>query len=139
MKAEGTSEETELYRAGTTDRVTRLPSRLFFVDVLKIILEQSLRMKAPGTFVMILLDGSWIAQEGEQHDRVAGAIARVLKRLTRSTDLVARLASDRFGLYLTGTNLPGAKVFVERVRAGIASASKALGAAGPVHACFGIS
>src|SRR5262245_59310218 len=91
------SAETALYRAGTTDKVTRLPSRRFFVDVLKIVLEQSRRMKAPGTFVMILLDGAWIAQEGEQHDRVAGAIARVLRRLTRSTDIVSRLAADRFG------------------------------------------
>jgi len=146
MKSEGSGSaaarqlaETELYRAGTTDAVTRLPSRLFFIDVLKIVLEQSRRMKAPGTFVMILLDGAWIAQEGEHHDRVAGAIARVLRRLTRNTDIVSRLAADRFGLYLTGTDLAGAKIFVERLRSGIAVASKALGTAGPVQACFGVA
>lgn len=133
--------ETELYRIGTLDSVTSLPNRLFFVDLLKYEMERSRRTKVSGTFVMILLDGGWVARKGEEHDAVVGAVARVLRRIIRTTDLVARLGSDRFGVYLPMTDFTGAREFAERVRKSLAVASRAIGHGHSLHtsAHFGLA
>src|SRR5688572_15000184 len=134
VDAETRLSEEELYRLGTRDAVTGLPNRLFFIDLLKIELEQGRRSKSAGTFVMILLGGEWLARRGEEHDRVADAVGRVLRRVIRTTDIVGRLASDRFGVYLPFTDVAGTQLFADRMKRSLASASKALGAAGPIHA-----
>lgn len=119
--------ESELYKAATRDPVTGLPNRPHFVDMLSYELNRCRRTKSNGTFVLVVLDEERIAPGSEEYDRLVGAIARVLRKTSRTTDIIARLGGHRFGVLLTATDLAGARRFVDRVRRSLNSASRAVG------------
>ncbi len=119
--------ETEFYRIATRDGATGLANRPFFVDLLTLELGRGKRTKQTGTFVLMLLDEGRTSPGTEEWNRLVAATSRVLKRTARGTDLLSRLGSDRFGVFLTGTDLDGARRFIDRVRRSLASSARAAG------------
>jgi diguanylate cyclase (GGDEF)-like protein len=128
--------ESELYRLATRDAATGLANRPFFVDLLTLELGRCRRSRLSGTFVLMLLDEGKTAPGSNEWTRLIGAVSRVLKRTARGTDLLSRLGSDRFGVFLTSTDLEGAARFIDRVRRSLASSARAAGGEGDKPAAF---
>jgi diguanylate cyclase (GGDEF)-like protein len=119
--------ESEFYRMATRDSSTGLANRPFFVDLLTLELGRCRRSKETGTFVLVLVDEARETPGTDEFQRLVAAISRVLKRTARGTDILARLGSDRFGVFLTATDVEGARRFIDRVRRSLASSSRAAG------------
>jgi diguanylate cyclase (GGDEF)-like protein len=119
--------ESEFYRLATRDGATGLANRPFFVDLLTLELGRCRRTRQEGTFVLTLVDESRTTPGTEEWKQLISVVARVLKRTARGTDLLSRLGTDRFGVFLTVTDLDGARKFVDRVRRSLASSARAAG------------
>lgn len=71
---------------------------------------------------LVLLDLDRFKSYNDEYGHPAGddllrGMGRVLRTLARETDLVARIGGEEFALVLPETDLPGARVLAERVRA----------------------
>ncbi|MFN3296008.1 GGDEF domain-containing protein [Caldimonas sp.] len=70
---------------------------------------------------VLVLDIDHFKNVNDQHghqvgDRVLKALSALVHRAKRETDLFARLGGEEFCLVLPGTDVPGARVFAERLR-----------------------
>lgn len=70
---------------------------------------------------VLVLDIDHFKSVNDQHghqvgDRVLKALSALVHRAKRETDLFARLGGEEFCLVLPGTDVPGARVFAERLR-----------------------
>lgn len=70
---------------------------------------------------VLVLDIDHFKNVNDQHghqvgDRVLKALSALVQRAKRETDLFARLGGEEFCLVLPGTDVPGARVFAERLR-----------------------
>jgi diguanylate cyclase (GGDEF)-like protein len=104
------------------DPLTRLLNRRGLENALHITLAQASRQHSPTAAVMVDIDHFKVVNDNFGHeagDQVIRQIAKVLKRLSRSGDVVARTGGEEFLLVLPGTELDGARVMAERIRADI--------------------
>ena len=106
------------------DPITRLPNRESILAALARECFRASAGRAPVSAVLLDLDG--IAAIRAQHGRVAGAealrrYARLLRRLTRATDVLGRLEEHAFLLVLSAW-APEAWRCAERLRAAVAQA-----------------
>lgn len=93
----------ELEGQAERDDVTGLPNRTRFLDEVERVVGHANRHGIPAALLYIDLDG--LAQINARHGRIAGDaalrhVARLLSRLIRSTDMLARIGGDQFGLIL---------------------------------------
>ena len=104
------------------DPLTRLLNRRGLENALHITMAQASRQHSSTAAVMVDIDHFKEINDSFGHDagdQVIGQIARVLKRMSRAGDVVARTGGEEFLLVLPDTELEGARTLAERIRAEI--------------------
>jgi diguanylate cyclase (GGDEF)-like protein len=116
--------DEKLATLALTDALTGLPNHRAFREALIRDLARADRAQTPVALVLVDVDG--FAEINQTHgnaagDLVLGAIAEVVHRAVRTTDVPGRVSGEKFGLILPNTNLQGAMVVAERARNQIAA------------------
>ena len=104
------------------DPLTRLLNRRGLENALHITLAQASRQQSSTAAVMVDIDHFKAINVNfgpDAGDQVLRQIAQVLKRMSRSGDVVARTGGEEFLLVLPDTELDGARILAERIRAEI--------------------
>ncbi len=105
-----------------TDSLTGLSNRREFDTALEAEIGRSRRFGSEVGLVMMDLDGFKPINDLYGHqvgDRVLVEVANLLRRLTRDVDRLARFGGDEIAIILPQTDLGGAELLAERVRAGV--------------------
>ena len=113
----------EALRLSYTDDLTGMYNHRFFVEQLTREVERHRRYSTPLSLLMIDIDYFKHYNDGNGHlagDRVLRAIARLIERGVRQTDIVARYGGEEFAAILTNTGTKGAFDIAERVRRNVA-------------------
>lgn len=81
----------------------------------------SLSAELGQSVAVLMLDVDHFKQVNDQHGHHAGdlvlkALSHLVHRAKRETDVFARLGGEEFCLVLPGTDVPGARVFADRLR-----------------------
>jgi diguanylate cyclase (GGDEF)-like protein/PAS domain S-box-containing protein len=113
-------EENRLASAATHDALTGLANRRYFSSELEHEIRDARESSAPLAVCVCDIDRFKLINDGHGHgagDQVIQALAQCLADGIRGVDLAARWGGDEFCLLLHGTDLPGAEICVERIRA----------------------
>jgi len=113
----------EALRLSYTDDLTGIYNHRFFVEQLTREVERHRRYSTPLSLLMIDIDYFKHYNDGNGHlagDQVLRAIARLIERGVRQTDIVARYGGEEFAAILTNTGTKGAFDIAERVRRNVA-------------------
>ncbi|MBT5774842.1 MAG: GGDEF domain-containing protein, partial [Dehalococcoidia bacterium] len=110
-------ERERLQTEASTDPLTGLANRRLFDQTLSEKFEAARRQHTPLSLLMLDLDH--FKQVNDEHGHPAGDavlknVARVLKRVARRDDLVARTGGEEFAIVLHETDARGAKAAAER-------------------------
>lgn len=117
--------EEQLRALATRDSLTGAANRRHFVEQAQRERERSLRSGTP--LSLCLFDADHFKSINDNYGHVAGdhvlsAMAQAATAALRTTDLLGRLGGEEFAMLLPDTDLAGAMVVAERVRAGVAAA-----------------
>ena len=117
--------EEQLRALATRDSLTGAANRRHFVEQAQRERERSLRTGTP--LSLCLFDADHFKSINDHYGHVAGdhvlsAMAQAATGALRTTDLLGRLGGEEFAMLLPDTDLAGAMVVAERVRAGVAAA-----------------
>lgn len=110
-----------------TDALTGLPNRLAFLEIAGHVSQRSLRRKSAVALAYLDVDNFKQVNDQQGHsagDELLRIIGHTLKQTSRASDLAARLGGDEFALLLPDTDLPGAQVVVQKVRAALMKSVK---------------
>lgn len=115
--------EERLFRLATTDALTGLLNRRYFLDKLTQELKRLRRSKAGA--VLLALDVDFFKAVNDTHghaagDRVLKHFAFTLKASLRDVDLIGRLGGEEFGILLPGTDPATGLTVAERLREAVA-------------------
>jgi len=110
----------QLAAAARTDSLTQLANRRELEERFAAELERSTRTARPLSIVVLDLD--WFKEYNDRFghsagDRVLVLLAQALKRATRTSDVVARLGGEEFGVLAPETDETEAYLLSERLRA----------------------
>jgi diguanylate cyclase (GGDEF)-like protein len=126
-----------------TDTLTGLASRQHFVDGAHEIITLANHDAMPCSLIVLDLDefkhvnDSWGHPAG---DAVLAMTGRILSSLVRAADLVGRLGGEEFAVAMPHTDIEGAKLLAERLRAAIAAGRVEIGSeTARVTASFGVA
>jgi two-component system cell cycle response regulator len=111
-------------RLATIDSLTGLLNRRAFLDAVERERARSDRHSFPLSLLLADVDHFKRINDGRGHatgDKVLQGVARVLMRVARKSDFVARWGGEEFVLALPQTSEAGARVAAERVRRAVAS------------------
>jgi two-component system, cell cycle response regulator len=115
-------ENVRLYDLATIDGLTRLMSRLHWMDRFGETLKLASRHGHSTSLLMLDLDGFKEVNNSLGHlsgDHLLMKVGRVIRESLRSTDIAGRYGGDEFGLVLPLTDQNGALVIAERLRQAI--------------------
>lgn len=115
--------QQHLSHLATEDPLTHLLNRRGLGDALHITLASAARHSQPMSAVMVDVDHLKKINDSFGHevgDQVIQQVSRVLDRMCRGSDVVARTGGDEFMLVLPNTELPDARTLAERIRTEIA-------------------
>ncbi len=113
----------EALRLSYTDDLTGIYNHRFFVEQLGREVERHRRYSTPLSLLMIDIDYFKHYNDTNGHlagDEVLKAIALLIERGVRQTDIVARYGGEEFSAILTSTERKGAFEIAERVRRNVA-------------------
>lgn len=113
----------EALRLSRFDSLTSLFSRAYFMAELEQEIQRATRTRRPFAVAMIDLDGLKAANDRFGHewgDHLLRAVAEAVRGDIRVTDVAARYGGDEFVLMLPETDLAGAMLVADKVRADIA-------------------
>jgi diguanylate cyclase (GGDEF)-like protein len=115
----------QLAAAARTDSLTQLANRRELEERFAAELERSTRTARPLSIVVLDLD--WFKEYNDRFGHSAGdqvlvLLAQALKRATRTSDVVARLGGEEFGVLAPETDETEAYLLSERLRAEVRSA-----------------
>ena len=115
----------QLAAAARTDSLTQLANRRELEERFAAELERSTRTARP--LSILVLDLDWFKEYNDRFghsagDRVLVLLAQALKRATRTSDVVARLGGEEFGVLAPETDETEAYLLSERLRAEVRSA-----------------
>jgi len=133
----------ELERLADTDTLTPLPNRRRFLRELERAVGQANRHGTPAAVLYIDLDS--LKAVNDRHGHVGGDaalihVARLLQGLIRTTDVVARIGGDEFGLLLDHLDHNSAIETAERLSKCIAASPLDVGGAiVPLKASIGVA
>jgi len=118
----GLRHQQELEYLANVDGLTGLFNRRWMNEFFQRQIPRALRDNKP--MALLIADLDHFKQINDIHGHVVGdevlfAVASILARLVRPTDLLARLGGEEFALILPDTSLHDAKHIAERVRAEI--------------------
>ncbi len=107
-----------LTQLATTDELTGLLNRRAFDEQLSRHLRLMQRIRSPLSALLLDIDDFKILND--QFGHMAGDVAleelgRVLKRISRGSDIIARRGGDEFALILPNTDGPGAMKLAEKI------------------------
>lgn len=111
-------EYEELFERASCDMLTGLNNRRVFEDRIHGMMDSARRYHNPLTMVSMDLDHFKQINDNLGHqkgDEVLKAVAGVLKRAVRSTDLLVRMGGDEFLLVLDNTDLANGRILAERL------------------------
>ena len=109
----------------TTDGLTSLKNHRAFQDRLHEEYSRTLRYHAPLSIVLLDVDNFKHFNDTYGHpagDSVLKEVADILRRETRTADIVARYGGEEFVVILPETEVEGARVLAERMREAVAAA-----------------
>lgn len=110
-----------------TDPLTELANRRYFFQIYHRALHQAERYKRPLTLLMVDVDHFKICNDTYGHlfgDKVLCHLAALMQGQLRQVDLIGRIGGDEFAVLLPDTDLKGAKLCAERIRAAVASTTE---------------
>ena len=110
----------------TTDELTGLPNRRFFMSQAKRDLANAVRSESPFSLLMLDVDHFKLINDTQGHevgDRKLKEIARLLSTELRTGDLVGRLGGEEFGAVLHQADKDRAMEIAERIRRIIADSN----------------
>jgi diguanylate cyclase (GGDEF)-like protein/PAS domain S-box-containing protein len=113
-----------LLHLATTDMLTELPNRRYFMTRLEEEWARLHRLGGRAALMMIDLDHFKRVNDNYGHgtgDRVLQAFAEVLRRSLRRMDVPGRLGGEEFAVILPGADLAGAHKLAERLRQAVES------------------
>jgi two-component system, cell cycle response regulator len=116
---------TQLAAAARTDSLTQLANRRELEERFAAELERSTRTARP--LSILILDLDWFKEYNDRFghnagDRVLVMLAQALKRATRTSDVVARLGGEEFGVLAPETDETEGYLLSERLRAEVRTA-----------------
>jgi diguanylate cyclase (GGDEF)-like protein/PAS domain S-box-containing protein len=117
---ESREKEDQLRRMATTDDMTKLHNRRYFIELIEHEIERSIRYARSFSLVMFDADKFKLVNDTYGHDvgdKVLKAIAGTTKDVVRDVDIVGRLGGEEFAVGLPETDLNGAMLLAERLRA----------------------
>lgn len=115
----------EAVRLSYTDDLTGIYNHRFFIEQLTREVERHKRYSTPLSLLMIDIDYFKHYNDTNGHlagDQVLKAIAVLIERGVRQTDIVARYGGEEFSAILTNTGKEGALEIAERVRKSVSDA-----------------
>ena len=123
----------QLERLSITDGLTGLYNHRYFQEHLTREISRVERSREHLSLVLIDIDN--FKQLNDRHGHAAGdavlrEVARVMKALTRESDLLARYGGEEFALVPRQSSLEGAVQIAEKIRLGVAEVGVPLPAAG---------
>lgn len=116
--------QARLVELATTDGLTGLKNRRYFMETASQEFERARRYQTPLSLLMLDADHFKSVNDHYGHhigDEVLKALARNGRRQLREMDLFARLGGEEFAILLPQTDLNAARTVAERVRQSIAA------------------
>lgn len=115
---------TLLERMATTDELTGLPNRRFFLESLERELRKMTRLSSEQLLSLLVIDLDRFKSVNDRFGHAAGdevlrQVARRLATGVRATDLAARYGGEEFAILLPNTAPPGARFLAEKLRADV--------------------
>jgi len=123
-------ENARLYTQAVTDGLTRLYNRKYMDERIFEEMVRARRYERDCSLILLDIDRFKEVNDNYGHhagDQVLEAVADALRENRRSSDILGRYGGEEFLLLLTETNLEGAKVFAERLRARVERLEAAFG------------
>jgi diguanylate cyclase (GGDEF)-like protein len=108
----------ELFERASSDPLTGLSNRRVFEERIFGMIDSAKRYHHPLSMISMDLDKFKMINDNLGHqvgDEVLQAVAQVLKRAVRSTDLLVRMGGDEFLLILDNTDLNNGRILAERL------------------------
>lgn len=121
----------ELERLVDSDTLTPLPNRRRFVREVERVVHHGRRYGSPASWVMFVdLDG--LKQINDTQGHIAGDaalihVATILQAMVRTTDIVARIGGDEFGLLLEHIDAEAARDKAQRLIEAVADQPLVMG------------
>lgn len=115
-------ENAKLFELATTDVLTRLYTRRYFLMMVDQEIDRYDRYNHPLSLIMLDIDNFKKVNDDYGHptgDEVLSQVAHVIKRNCRNVDSAARYGGEEFVVVLPETNEYGAMIVAEKIRAGI--------------------
>ncbi|GAB4260036.1 MAG: hypothetical protein Kow0065_10190 [Methylomicrobium sp.] len=116
--------EEKLRRLATTDELTGLPNRRYFMERLA---EQLARTQRHNNHqvAVLMLDLDYFKKINDRYghalgDRVLKHFAAIMRKQLRKIDTVGRLGGEEFAIFMPDTDLAAAGIFAERLRQQVA-------------------
>ena len=116
----------QLETLALTDPMTKLYNRRYFSEMSERILNLAKRNKTDLSLIMLDIDNFKNINDAYGHkvgDDVIISFAQTLSKFSRKSDIVCRFGGEEFILLLPETNLSGATVIAEKIRAEIENSS----------------
>ena len=130
----------QIYEYATTDSLTGVFNRRHFEDVLTTEVERAKRYKTPLALVTLNLDHFKKVNDAYGHgvgDEVLRGVARLVKKMIRGADTLARVGGDEFQILAPATDLGDALGFADKLRTAIEDTH--FERAGFITASFGVA
>ncbi|RKZ35127.1 MAG: hypothetical protein DRQ37_06980, partial [Gammaproteobacteria bacterium] len=114
--------EAKLKEMANSDSLTGLGNRRFFMDAGKREYYRALRYAQPVALMMI--DADYFKRINDTYGHDAGdaalcALAKVCRHTLRDSDVLARIGGEEFAVVLPNSDLEGAAILAERLRANV--------------------
>lgn len=116
--------DSEMLRLIRIDEMTGLYNRVYFLDRVRDDMLRSERYGWPLSLLMLSVDHFEKFRETYGHiigDSIAAAVADMIRKFARNTDIVGRYDTAKFALLLPGTAGEGAESIAERLHHRITS------------------
>ena len=111
--------DNKIYRMATTDALTGLLSREYFLQQFSDIFHRSERYQRPFSFMMVDIDDFKSVNDSYGHpvgDKVLERIGRMVMEIIRHEDIAARYGGEEFAILLPETGPEDAQYPAERLR-----------------------
>jgi len=112
----------ELLQIATTDAVTQIHNRNYFMTQLSVEVERAQRAHAPVCLILMDVDHFKRINDSQGHaagDFVLYDVAQLVRRLLRPYDVFARYGGDEFVVLMPGLTMSDACAAAERIRAAV--------------------